>query len=175
MATNYKSHQVKLYADSDQHYLFLRDGKDTVSGFGLNQPVHEMRYTDVATGLENQPIMIRGLHVDVGGQTSGVGYKLGDLDSRLSTEVSAREDAVSGLQSDLSDLSSTVDANKSSSDSALATLTSDLTSLNELVVSNNSSASSAVSAEQSRAESAEGALSARITYLENVINELLNM
>ena len=39
MATNYRSHSIKLYADNDLHYLNLRDGKDTVSGFGAEQRV----------------------------------------------------------------------------------------------------------------------------------------
>ena len=175
MSANYKSHSIKLYAENDLHYLNLRDGKDTVSGFGANQPIHELRYTDVATGLETQPIMVRGLHVDVGGQTTGVAYKLGDLQSQVSAEVSASESDVSGLQSSL-------DSEVSRAQAAEAVLTSALddevtralaaeSALSSSITSNNS----AVSAEQTRALAAEGLLSDRIAYLEGVINELLNM
>jgi len=170
---NYNSHALKLYSGNDLHYLYLADGKNTVSGFGSNQPVHEIRYTDVATGLENNPVMIRGLHCDVGGQTTGVGYKLGELQSQLDTEISTRQSGDATFQSNLDDLSSLVDSNKDASDASISTLTSDLANLSTLVDSNNTSNSNAVSSEVSRATAAEGALEARIAYLEGVIAALV--
>ena len=173
MSVNYKSHALKLYGDDDTHYLNLRDGANTVSGFGSGQKIHEMRYTDVASGLENQPIMIRGLHVDIGGQTTGVGYKLGDLQTQVSDEVSGRQSAISSVQGSIDSLSATVDTNRSDSDASLATLTSDLSDLSDLVASNNTANGSAVSDEASARASADSALSDRLTYLEGVIAALL--
>lgn len=173
--SNYKSHSIKLYADNDLHYLNLRDGKDTVTGFGANQPIHELRYTDVASGLENQPIMVRGLHVDVGGATTGVGFKLGDLQSQVTAEVSARESAVSGLQSSLDAEVTRATGAEGILTSDLAALSSDLSDLSALVESNNTSNSTAVSDEASARALADDALIVRIAYLENVISELLNM
>ena len=169
---NYNSHALKLYSGNDLHYLNLRDGKGLVDGFGANQPVHEIRYTDVSTGLENQPIMVRGLHVDIGGQTTGVGYKLGDLQTQLDNEISSRQSGDATFQS-IDDLSSLVDSNKDASDSSISTLTSDLANLATLVDSNNTSNGSSVSSEVTRALAAEGALDASITYLEGGIAALV--
>lgn len=171
---NYNSHSLKLYSGNDNHYLFLNDGKDTVTGFGSNQQaVHEIRYTDVATGLENQPIMVRGLHCDVGGQTTGVGWKLGDLQSQIESEVSSRQSGDSTFQSNLDDLSSLVNSNKDASDSSINILTNDLVNLSSLVDSNNTSNSSAISSEVSRATASESALELRLAYLEGVIAALV--
>ena len=173
--SNYNSHSLKLYATNDLHYLNMRDGKDSVSGFGLNQAVHEIRYTDSATGLESQPIMVRALHVDVGGNTTGVGYKLGDLQSQVTAEVSAREADVSQLNTDL-------DAEIARATASEGVLTTNLAAEEtralaaELVLTNAVAAinaSTAVADEQTRALAAEAALEARIVVLEGIIASLV--
>ena len=173
MSVNYNSHAIKVFGDNDAHFLHLRDGASTVSGFGGGQQIHEMRYTDVATGLENQPIMIRALHVDVGGSTTGVGYKLGDLQTQVSDEANSRASAVSAVANNLADEVTRASNAESAVAGDLATESARALAAESDLSDSIAASGSNVTAEETRALAAEGLLADRLTYLEGIIAALV--
>ena len=47
---SYKSHELNLFSNDDNHKFKIRDNKGNASGFGAAQNCAYISYSDVATG-----------------------------------------------------------------------------------------------------------------------------
>ena len=84
---SYKSHELNLFSNDDNHKFKIRDNKGNASGFGAAQNCAYISYSDVATGSSSHPIVIDALHYNFGGPV-GVAWKFGVVDTAMADEVS---------------------------------------------------------------------------------------
>lgn len=97
---SYKSHELNLFSNDDNHKFKIKDNKGNSSGFNATQNCAYISYSDVATGNSSHPIVIDALHYNFGGPV-GVAWKFSVVDSNHSTEVQRAIDMEDGLRSDV--------------------------------------------------------------------------
>ena len=97
---SYKSHELNLFSNDDNHKFKIKDNKGNASGFGAAQNCAYISYSDVATGSSSHPIVIDALHYNFGGPV-GVAWKFGVVDTAMSDEVTRASGVEEVLRSDV--------------------------------------------------------------------------
>jgi hypothetical protein len=97
---SYKSHELNLFSNDDNHKFKIKDNKGNASGFGANQNCAYISYSDVATGNSSHPIVIDALHYNFGGPV-GVAWKFSVVDIAMSDEVARASGVEAVLRSDV--------------------------------------------------------------------------
>ena len=97
---SYKSHELNLFSNDDNHKFKIRDNKGNASGFGAAQNCAFISYNDVATGSSSHPIVIDALHYNFGGPV-GVAWKFGVVDTAMSDEVTRATGVEEQLRTDV--------------------------------------------------------------------------
>ena len=97
---SYKSHELNLFSNDDNHKFKIKDNKGNTSGFNSTQNCAFISYNDVATGNSSHPIVIDALHYNFGGPV-GVAWKFSIVDSAMSDEVARASGVEEVLRSDV--------------------------------------------------------------------------
>lgn len=97
---SYKSHELNLFSNDDNHKFKIKDNKGNTSGFNANQNCAFINYSDVDTGSASHPIVIDALHYNFGGPV-GVAWKFSVVDSAMSQEIARASDIEFTLRADV--------------------------------------------------------------------------
>jgi hypothetical protein len=97
---SYKSHELNLFSNDDNHKFKIKDNKGNASGFNATQNCAFISYSDVETGNSSHPIVIDALHYNFGGPV-GVAWKFGIVDNAIAQEISRASGVEEVLRSDV--------------------------------------------------------------------------
>lgn len=165
---SYKSHELNLFSNDDNHKFKIKDNKSNNSGFGANQNCAFISYNDVATGNSSHPIVIDALHYNFGGPV-GVAWKFSVVDIAMADEVARASGVEEVLRSDVDDHYS--EFSGAISDESVRAMAVELGLTNDLAseISNRQTAvynaNAAITAEASSARAAELILTNAVAQL----------
>lgn len=97
---SYKSHELNIFSNDNDHKFKIRDNKGGSSGFNVDQNCTFISYSDVATNSASHPIVIDALHYHFGGPV-GVAWKFSVVDSAMSDEIARATGVEEVLRSDV--------------------------------------------------------------------------
>lgn len=99
---SYKSHELNIFSNDNDHKFKIKDNKGNSSGFNADQNCLFINYTDVATNSASHPIVIDALHYYFGGPV-GVAWKFSVVDLAMSDEVTRASGVEEVLRTDVDD------------------------------------------------------------------------
>jgi hypothetical protein len=174
MSVDYKSKDLKLYNTDRTHELSLKN-QVGYANFSPTQESYVLRYGEVSNPSDQKPVLIHALHYSdlASGSAIGVSWKIGDMDSNISSASSAASAAQGtadtavtnalAAQTSADAAQSAADAAQSAADAAQSSANDAQSGVDGLNTTVNAlqDASTALNAE------------ARLTYLEGIIASLL--